>query len=446
VSTKIDENFTGGDGPPNLHIHGATLLQEVREWFVRFVSTTTDADLDLLTLWAAHTQLIAEVYTTPRLQLDSPVPGSGKTTCLEHLQRLCLRPVLMATVSSPALLTRMLQKEHRTILIDEADRTLRPDKEGVADVLAVINSGYKRGATRPVLVQVKGGNWEPVEMPTYAAVAVAGNNPDLPDDTRSRIIRVLLLPDLDGSVEESNWESIESEALHLQTQLADWADQVREEVRSEQPDLPEGITGRFREKWSPLKRVAVAAGGRWPAAVDQMALHDREEHDMDKEDGVVREVPAVRLLSHIWELWPGEETFVATGDLISTLVAAYPTVWGEAGPFGKPLTGKRLGTMLSKGYKIHSKQPVRGGPRGYLRADFIRAWHRMGIGHSQSDASDGSGVSDAGSSDTSAPSLASDWGRGSGQPMQGCAGNWQTCPNTNCREAFHECVLGVPAS
>src|SRR5215207_4777589 len=216
----------------NVVIDGASLLRKLRSWFARFIRTMDGADLDLLTLWAAHTHLAMETYTTPRLQLDSPVPGSGKTTCLEHLQRLCLRPVQMASLSSPALLTRMLNAELRTILIDEADRSLNPEKEGIADLLAVLNSGYKRGATRPVLTPVKGGGWETKEMPTFAAVAMAGNNPNLPDDTRSRIIRVLLLPDLSGTVEESDWETIEEDAFGLHSQIVDWADQVRDQVKA----------------------------------------------------------------------------------------------------------------------------------------------------------------------------------------------------------------------
>src|SRR5215204_5927003 len=237
-------------------IDGNALLRDVRGWLGRFIRTVTDADLDLLTLWAAHTHLVIETYTTPRLQLDSPVPGSGKTTCLEHLQRLCLRPVQMASLSSPALLTRMLNAEQRTILIDEADRSLNPDKEGIADLLAVLNSGYKRGATRPVLVPTKGGQWEVAEMPTFAAVAMAGNNPNLPEDTRSRIIRVLLLPDLDGVAEESDWELIEPDAAELAERVAVWCDGIRDEVRTCRPKLPEGISGRFREKWGPLARIA----------------------------------------------------------------------------------------------------------------------------------------------------------------------------------------------
>jgi hypothetical protein len=394
-------------------INGAQLLNEVREWFGIYISTVTDADLDLLALWAVHTHLVMETYTSPRLQIDSPVHESGKTTCLEHLQRLSLRPVQMASLASPALLTRMLDIEMRTILIDEADRSLNPDKEGIADLLAVLNSGYKRGATRPVLVPAKGGQWDVKEMPTFAPVAMAGNNPNLPDDTRSRSIRVLLLPDPDN-VEETDWESIEEDASALHAQIADWAEQVRGDVRANKPTMPEGITGRFREKWAPLKRVAVAAGGRWADAVDQMSLHDKEEYEMDKEDGLVRERPHVVLLRHIHESWVDGEQFVGSEELVDRLVIAHPSVWGPEGPIGKRLTTKRLGSMLAKSYKIHSKQLGHGTPRGYLLSAFTKAWRQMRVTPPPvPDESDGSDVSDEGpSSDSSEKSDSSDTGEG----------------------------------
>ena len=98
-----------------------------------------------------------ETYTTPRLLIESPVPESGKTTVLEHLERLCVQPIQMATVSSPAMITRVLDNGVRTLLIDEADRSLSPDKPGIDDLIAVLNSGYKKGATRPVLVPSQRG-------------------------------------------------------------------------------------------------------------------------------------------------------------------------------------------------------------------------------------------------------------------------------------------------
>lgn len=359
---------------------GAELLEDVRDWLATYIHTVTETDLDLLTLWVVHTHLVNETYTTPRLQLDSPVPGSGKTTCLEHIQRLSHRPVQMASLTSAAMLTRMLDAEQRTILIDEADRSLNQDKDGVAELLAVLNSGYKRGGTRPVLVPGKNGQWDVKEMPTYAPVAMAGNNPNLPEDTKSRIIRVLLLPDLDGSVEESDWELIEEDAIALRERIAKWADSVRDSLKASRPDLPDGIRGRFREKWLPLKRVAVQAGASWPETVDSLAVQDKEEYLMDKMDGLHKEAPQAALLKNIYGIWPGDSVgFLPTTELISRLVAAHPAVWGVDGPFNKELTAQRLGKMLAQGYKIHSRREHRTGPRGYAHADFLRPWRRMQV-------------------------------------------------------------------
>lgn len=366
----------GSDGSDGFDGSKETPLEAVRAWFALFVRTMDDLDLDLLALWAAHTHLCDVLYTTPRLVLDSPVPGSGKTTVLEHLQRLSLRPIQMASLSSPALLTRMLDKATRTVLIDEADRSLSPDKPGVEELIAVINSGYKKGGTRPVLVPVKDG-WDVKEMPTFSPVAMAGNSPDLPEDTKSRTIRVLLLPDLDGTVEASDWEEIESEALFLGKELSMWADSVREQVRVDRPPLPNGCIGRSKERWGPIKRIAAAAGGRWPEIADQLILRDLEAIEQDKVDGMSVERPAVALLRHLREIW-GNEPFLPTSYLIERLIQTHPDMWGSASAYGKPLTPQRFGRMLASAYKVHSSKDSKD-KRGYYRASLAPAARRMGI-------------------------------------------------------------------
>ncbi len=356
-----------------------TVVDDVRLWLARFLSTVTPSDLDLLALWVVHTWLVNETYTTPRLLFDSPVPGSGKTTAMEHLQRLCLAPVLMSTVSSSAMLARILDPNPRTLLIDEADRSLRPDKETTPDVIAILNSGYKRGATRPVLVPVKGGGWEVSEMPTFAPVALAGNDPNLPDDTRSRVIRVLLMPDVDGHIEESDWELIEDDAAALAGRIRSWCDHHRDLIRTTRPDMPKGVTGRFREKWQPLARVASAAGGRWPATVAEMAVTDVEQVQLDREDGMAVERPHVILLQHLAIVWPAGESFVPTLHLINDLVAEWPRVWSSSSPFGKDLTAQRMGRMLAMHYKVNSGHSDDKTVRGYRYAALLAAWTRMGV-------------------------------------------------------------------
>lgn len=351
---------------------GAALLDDVREWLGRFITVMHAGDLDLLTLWAAHTHLAPALYTTPRLQIDSAVPESGKTTVLEHLERLTYRPVLASSISSPALLARLVGNDPRTLLLDEVDRTLDPKKEGVGELVAILNSGYKVGATRPTLMPVKGGGWEPAELSTFAPVAMAGNQPALPDDTRTRIVRVLLLPDWQGQAAESDWETIDDPARVLGGRLAAWAEQVRERV-AYRPEMPPGVTGRFREKWQPLARVAHAAGGRWPQAAAALAAADVAQVREDREAGLVRQRPHVVLLRHVHEVWPIGQEFSRTGDLVEALIASHPDVWGQESAYGKDLTAQRLGRMLVDHYGIRTGQadPAdKNSPRGYRRVQF----------------------------------------------------------------------------
>ncbi|WAJ32215.1 DUF3631 domain-containing protein [Arthrobacter sp. FX8] len=354
------------------------VLTDVRAWLSRFVCVMDDLDLDLLTLWAAHTHLAFETYTTPRLVLDSSMPGSGKTTVLEHLSRLCLEPVQAASLSSPALLTRMLNKSMRTILIDEVDRSLDPKKPGVEDLIAVLNSGYKRGATRPVLVPSKGGEWDVSEMSTFSPVAMAGNAPNLPDDTRSRCIRVLLMPDLEGRVESSDWEEIEEEARELGRRLTEGAEEVREFVRTARPELPAGCIGRIKERWNPIKRVATAAGEQWAAIADELIKRDIAEAEMDKEDGITHLPPAVILLKDIRDVWDPADAFTPSAVLIHRLIQHNPAMWGQLSSYGKELNAQRLGRMLVTAFKLHSTRQG-DSKRGYFRANLENVWRRMGM-------------------------------------------------------------------
>ena len=69
---------------------GAMLLDDLVTWWVRFIPVTDPDDLYLLALWTVHTHLVVELYTTPRLLIDSVMEGSGKSTVMDHLNRLCV--------------------------------------------------------------------------------------------------------------------------------------------------------------------------------------------------------------------------------------------------------------------------------------------------------------------------------------------------------------------
>lgn len=361
---------------------GADLLDDTVEWLSRFIAVTDPADLQITALWIAHTYVVVECYTSPRLQIDSVIWESGKTTLLDHLHHLCLDPVQAASLSSPALIPRLLDNRMRTILLDEVDRSLHPDRPGVGEMIGILNSGYRVGATRPVLVPVKGGGWDSAEMPTYAPVAMAGNSPNLPDDTVSRCIRILLMPDRHGTVEDSDWEHIGDEADRLRTAIRTWADNVRPQIKGMKVDLPAGCVARSREKWRPLKRVAVAAGGDWPNIVDRLVVRSLAEDAAMREAGLKAQPPGMVLLVDLHAVWPEGPSgdMMTTAGLVSLLIAHRPSYWGAQSSYGKELTEQRLGRLLSQSAKITSARPGGGGnPRGFLRSQLEPVWQRLGI-------------------------------------------------------------------
>ena len=356
-----------------------SVLDDVLAWLERYIVTPSPSDLHVLALWAAHTWLADVLPSTPRLLIDSIAPGSGKSTTLEHLGKLSRDSCHMSTISSPALLVRMLDERPRTLLLDEIDRALDPRGDMTKEILSVLNSGYRPGATRPVLVPGKGGEWMTREMPTYAPVAMAGNSPRLPDDTRSRTIRMVLMPDVAGLAEESDWEDIDTSVRELRDRLESWADGHRDEVRASRPDLPAGVKGRNRERWAPLMRVAIAAGGEWPERVRDLIAGDLEEQRLIAEEGLQRIPPAVQLVIDIRLVFDAtDEEFVPTRDLVNYLIGRHPDMWGAASDFGRDLTAQRLGRMLTQTWRIHSRQRPDGDrARGYLRADFAAAWRQV---------------------------------------------------------------------
>jgi Protein of unknown function (DUF3631) len=344
-------------------------------------------DLRLLALWVVHTFLCHELYTTPRLLIDSIAPGSGKTTLLEHLERLCRNGMLAVDVSSAALIPRVLAKELYTVLLDEIHRTLVEGKPEANAVISVVNSGYRRGAKRPVLMH-KGREWVLKELPTFAPVAMAGNSPHLPQDTIDRSIRILLMPDTDGHAEDSDWEVLDAQAKALQQRVSDWADSVRAHVTHAVGKVPAKCVGRLREKWRPLMRVAELADGdnghSWKDTVRTMAEADITDTEAQREAGLRQQTPALVLLQDLFAVWPTDKSFMATEELIKLLVGHNPDYWGAGIGFGniprKQLGATRFGRMVKQATDSLSSRPGGGGtPRGYERWQFERAWRSLRI-------------------------------------------------------------------
>lgn len=347
-------------------IVGAELLDAAHKFISRFVNFPAGYCADAVALWAAHAHMAAHFHTTPRLALLSPEPETGKTRALEVLDVLTPNSMLILSPSVAAIF-RKLAQEQVTLLFDEVDTifTRRGKDDQNEDLRALLNAGYRRGASIPRCV---GPKHDVQDFPVFAAVALAGIG-DLPDTvmTRSIIIRMKRRAPHER-IEQYRIRIHEQEGHELRDQLAQWAKCVGPAAGAAWPSLPEGVVDRRAEAWEPLIAIADLAGGEWPerarvAAVADVAAHRERAPSL-----------GIRLLSDLQQLFRDRDA-VSTQEILAGLIGMDEAPWGDLR--GKALDSRGLAMRL-KHYGVSSKT-VRIGtatPKGYTRGDLHDAWER----------------------------------------------------------------------
>jgi len=123
------------------------MLAAVEAFFQRYVALP-DRTLLPVALWATSTHLFECFTTFPYLAILSAVKGSGKTRLLEICEQVCARPWRASTVS-PAAVFRKIASDSPTLLLDEAEVLSNPRSEVAQALRAILNAGYRAGASVP---------------------------------------------------------------------------------------------------------------------------------------------------------------------------------------------------------------------------------------------------------------------------------------------------------
>lgn len=346
------------------------VLSDVEQFLSRFVAYPSEHARVAHTLWVAHTWLMEQWESTPRIAFLSPEPGSGKSRALEVTEPLVPRPV-HAVNTTPAYLFRKVSDElgPPTILYDEIDTVFGPKAKDNEDIRGMLNAGHRRGATAGRCV-VRGTRVMTEELPAYCAVALAGLD-DLPDTlmTRSVVVRMRRRSPAEV-VEPWRLRLHGPQAEPIAEALYQWSELVRPTVVQSWPDMPTGVQDRDADVWEALLAVADAAGGDWPdrARVAAVALVT-SARDRTPSLGVV-------LLADLRAVFDkaGVDK-LATDVILERLHEVEESPWGDLR--GKPLDARGLARRLSK-YGVGPKvvRVGEGTARGYDVADLTDAWSR----------------------------------------------------------------------
>ncbi|MFI6960766.1 DUF3631 domain-containing protein [Streptomyces sp. NPDC050255] len=355
---------------------GAALLAEVERFHRRFNVFPREAAYVAVTLWDAHAHLLDAFDSTPRLAFLSPEPGSGKSRALEVVETLVPRPMLAVNARAAALFRSVSDPAGRpTILFDEIDTVFGPKAGDNEELRGFLNAGHRRSGVTYRCVG-DGGNQTVVEFPSYTAVAVAGLG-YLPDTitTRSVIIRMRRRA-RNEKAEPFRARLHEAEGHELRDRLAQWAEQVRDDIAGRWPQMPEGVTDRPADVWEPLLSVADAAGGDWPDRARTACMELVNAARADDKGSL-----GIRLLTDLRDHVMAGTDRLPTVAILDRLCALDEAPWADMS--GRPLDSRGLAKMLGE-YMTLDNIPVKARNiktagtvlKGYYALDLHDAWER----------------------------------------------------------------------
>lgn len=345
---------------------GAAVLRDVLVFFERHLAVSDEARV-VLAVWAAHTHAIEMFGTTPYLHVTSAEPESGKTRVLELLDLLCREPIRTSSITLAATF-RAIHELKPTLLLDEVDNLLA-DRTAKAELLGILNDGYRSGGT---VLRMGGSKMTTLErFEVFCPKAFAGLR-DLPSEAlRSRCLRIEVKRRKQDEPGGGFVFEDEQEAGHaLRDRLADWIRDNPNELRGKRPERIDGIRDRTWESVRPLVVVSDAAGGEWPrrlrAAV--MAL-------VATTAGEARS-SGVQLLADVRRLFDesGGDAFTKA-ELLQALLALDDAPYAEWENF----TTNRLSRTLRR-YEVPGNAFVHDktgkSHRGWKREHFAEPWER----------------------------------------------------------------------
>jgi hypothetical protein len=121
------------------------IVERIESFINRFV-TFSDRIYSLpIALWCLGTHVYPHFDAFPYLVITSPTKRSGKTRLMEIISFVSANPRSVAGMTAAGIF-RLIQAEHPTLLVDEAETF---SSEAASDKRAALNVGYRKGTSVP---------------------------------------------------------------------------------------------------------------------------------------------------------------------------------------------------------------------------------------------------------------------------------------------------------
>ena len=326
----------------------------------------SDQQAQACALWVAHTHAFAAAEATPYLNITSAVKQCGKTRLLEVLEPIVATPWLTGRVS-PAVLTRRVDGETPTLLLDESDAAFHHRSESAEALRAILNSGYRRSGVCSICVGT-GAGLTYRDFSTFCPKAIAGIGA-LPDTVADRSIRISLKRRAaHETVERFRQRDAVRNAPPLCARLVVWKRSGVEALGGAAPDLPADLSDRAADVWEPLIAIADLAGDDWSGRARRVATALSGTVSVDDDAVSIRLLQDVRLVFR-------DET-IGSAELVHRLVGLEDRPWADW-TGGRAITQASVARLLRPfGIRPLKLRFGKTTANGYTKRMFEDAWLR----------------------------------------------------------------------
>jgi hypothetical protein len=280
----------------------------------------------------------------------------------EILELLCARALLSVNVSDAALF-RSIEADQPTVIVDEAESLRNKNSERSQSLLALLQSGHRKGAS---VIRCVGKNHEVKKFSVFCPKAILAIG-TLPDTLLDRSILVPMRRRLQGEdIRRFRRRQVQELASAFNLLVDGWLhpcrDQIAEAYGKQELDF---LHDRDADIWEPLFAIAsVAAPGRI-AELKRIALQlSGEKSDLDTDNS-----RGIRLLADVRDIFAStKHTKLETADLIIKLGNLPESCWPDL----KPVALARL--LRPFGVSPRQLWIDEANRRGYDLADFTEAF------------------------------------------------------------------------
>jgi putative DNA primase/helicase len=340
----------------------AALIDAIQTRLKRHVVMSDEAAL-AVALWIVFTWVHDAAVHSPILLVSSPEAECGKSTLLGLINFLVPKGLSIVEVS-PAVLYRMIECWHPTLIVDEADAAFKNNSE----LRSVVNSGWTRGTGVP---RCRPETHEPEFFETFGPKAIGLKGLKVPDTTLSRSIVIEMSRKLPSDRAESFAHADDDELADMRRQLARFAADNIESLRACQPEMPDGFNNRLAANWKlPLAIAEICNVGEDARKAATVLSRRSDEASL-----------GVELLRDIRDIFVDRDR-MASQDIVHKLQNMEERPWAEMPFTNKAITQRQLAKML-KPYGVHSAQ-VRFEDmtfKGYKREWFEKAFRYIPEDH-----------------------------------------------------------------